>query len=358
MRTDMRSFTGMAAMTVLTGLLLAGCADSGSTDAQMDGAPASAPRAAGGEGESRALSGAGTTSGRQAPDESGVTKVAPGGPPGATTGAPAVADGETRAVVYTADLRIEVKKIDAGVAEAKRLVLAAGGHIANETSSTRPATASISFRIPADKYGTVLDQLSGRIGTRLHLQQQAEDVTAEVADVQSRVKSAQSALASFRKLLDRANTIGEVLNVEQEISRREADLEALQARQKALAQQTRYATVDMTFAGPDQPAPDEHEEGGFIGGIKAGWEAVTNLLSGLALVIGWLVPFTPLAALIIAIVLWLRRRGVIGPRRDHAQSGTAQSGGAQSGTAQSGGAQSGTSHSTGQADAGQSTGHG
>lgn len=213
-----------------------------------------------------------------------------------------------RDIIYTADLNVRAKNVDAGVTKAKQLVTAAGGHVANENSSTEPPSAHVVFRIPADKYATVLDQLTRQIGTRLGLEQQAEDVTGEVADVESRVKSAQSTLDSFRKLLNRANTIGEVLNVEQEISRREADLEALQARQKALAQQTRFATVTLDVLGPESAPKREHREGGFVGGLKAGWSAFTGLLSGLALVAGWLLPFTPILAPAVVLAIWLHRR--------------------------------------------------
>lgn len=251
-------------------------------------------RAAGGSGGS---GGSDTGAGRQATGTD-VTKIAPTADPADTA----------RAIVYTADLRVRAKNVDTGAALAKQFVAAAGGHVANESSSTRPPNAMVVFRIPAEKYNTVLDQLSNRVGTRLSLRQQAEDVTAEVADVASRVKSAESTLASFRKLLNRANTIGEVLNVEQEISRREADLEALQARQKSLARQTRFATVTMQIEGPEHTVRTEPREGGFLGGLKSGWAAFTGLLSGLALVFGWLLPFTPIVAVIVAVALWLRRR--------------------------------------------------
>ena len=55
----------------------------------------------------------------------------------------------------------------------------------------------------------------------------------QVADVDSRLKSAQAALDSLRTLLKKADTIGQVLQVEREISDREADLESLQASRRS-----------------------------------------------------------------------------------------------------------------------------
>ncbi|XVQ08811.1 DUF4349 domain-containing protein [Spirillospora sp. CA-255316] len=213
-----------------------------------------------------------------------------------------------RSVVYTADLRVRADNVEQAAARAKQLATSAGGYVENESSASEPAGATLSLKIPADRYVTVLNDLTARLGKKLSLRQQAEDVTREVADVDSRVRSAQATLASFRKLLDRANTVGEVINVEEEIARRQADLESLQARQKALQHSTRYATVSITLESPGTRAAPEKPEGGFLGGLKNGWEAFTAFLSGLATVLGWLLPFLALAAAIGGPALVVRRR--------------------------------------------------
>ncbi|MFF5263656.1 DUF4349 domain-containing protein [Actinomadura viridis] len=211
-------------------------------------------------------------------------------------------------VAYTAWLRVRASDVDRAATRAKQLTTSAGGYIENESSSTAPAGATLALKIPSERYTSVLDGLTTQLGTKLSLRQEAEDVTREVADVDSRVRSAQATLASFRKLLDRARTVGEVINVEDEIARRQADLEALQARQKALQLSTRYATVTVTLAGPEKGEPEEDPRGGFVGGLQNGWAAFTAFVSGAALVLGWLLPFLALAALIGGPVLVVVRR--------------------------------------------------
>lgn len=216
-----------------------------------------------------------------------------------------------RDVIYQSDLRVRAKNVDAATARAKQLVTAAGGYVDNESSTSDPVGASVTFKIPADRYPAVLDQLSGQLGTKLSLRQQAEDVTGEVADVDSRVRSAQATLGSFRKLLDRAKTVGEVMNVEQEISQRQADLEALQARQKSLQQRTRFATVTLAIEPNGTPSPAHHDKrGGFLGGLENGWHTFTTFVGGLLLVLGWLLPFLiPLALIgLPALAIWRRIR--------------------------------------------------
>jgi Domain of unknown function (DUF4349) len=219
-----------------------------------------------------------------------------------------------RSVVYTATMRIRAKDVDASATRAKQLAGAAGGYVEHESGSSDPPGSTITLKIPSDRYSGVLDQLSRRLGTKLSLSQQADDVTGEVADVDSRVRSAKAALASFRKLLDKATTVGEVIDVEQEIASREADLESLQARQKALSQSTQYATVTVTLEAAVKPARRHEDRGGFVGALGDGWHAFTGFLGGVAVVFGWLLPFLVTAAIIVApIVAYRNRRRGRGP---------------------------------------------
>jgi Domain of unknown function (DUF4349) len=38
--------------------------------------------------------------------------------------------------------------------------------------------------------------------------------------------------------------------------------------------------------------------GGFMGGLRSGWDAFTDILAGLAVALGWLLPFVAVVALI------------------------------------------------------------
>jgi hypothetical protein len=115
------------------------------------------------------------------------------------------------------------------------------------------------------------------------------------------VKSSRAALDQLRTLLSKAKTIGEVLSVEREISVREADLESLQARQKALAAQTASATLTLHLVGPAavviEPEPDQP---GFLSGLKSGWNALVSTTKVALNIIGVLLPW-----LVVLGLLWL-----------------------------------------------------
>jgi predicted nucleic acid-binding Zn-ribbon protein len=63
----------------------------------------------------------------------------------------------------------------------------------------------------------------------------AEDVTDQVTDVEARVATQRASIARLRVLLDDAADLRDVVTLEGELARREADLDSLLRRQAAPA---------------------------------------------------------------------------------------------------------------------------
>ncbi|MBX6385152.1 MAG: DUF4349 domain-containing protein, partial [Microbispora sp.] len=276
---------GTAAL-LAAAFLLTGCGGSDEPSSQMnDGAAAPAVGGGSGEGAPAAEGGSG---GRD------KAKIAP----------------SDRAIIYQAELTVEVKDVTAAADRAKAIVTGAGGYVAEERSESLSGDdrSTITFKVPPARYSDVLTRLGRDLGKRTSMQQNAQDVTEEVADVASRVKSAEAALGQFRTLLSKANKIGEILEIEREIARREADLESLQARQKALEAQTSMATVTLTLVLPPGPSPRHREEepGGFLAGLRTGWDALTTSTVVALTVLGALLPW-----LVVAGLVWLAVRAVL-----------------------------------------------
>jgi hypothetical protein len=112
----------------------------------------------------------------------------------------------------------------------------------------------------------------------------------------------------MQELLKRAGSVAEIAQVETELTKREADLESLLAQQKVLAQRVAQSpiTVTLTRVAVVEPAPVP--ETGFIAGLKAGWHALKVFGVALLTVVGALLPFLVVLALITAPVVWLVRR--------------------------------------------------
>ncbi|GAA3728275.1 DUF4349 domain-containing protein [Salinactinospora qingdaonensis] len=232
-----------------------------------------------------------------------------------------------REVIHTADLTVEVDDIQKAVEATKREVTDAGGYISAEHVSAATGAApqaNLVVKVPVDSYDAALEDLSA-LGERVNLDRNEQDVTEEVADVDSRVESAEASLERLRELLDEAESVEDILSIEREISNRQADLEALLARQQTLASQTDYGTVRLELLLPDSyiPAAEDSDSIGFLGGLLQGWRALVTVGATLAVALGWSLPFLAILAA-VAVPGWLllrrRRHGGAATVAGHASS--------------------------------------
>jgi hypothetical protein len=153
--------------------------------------------------------------------------------------------------------------------------------------------------VPPAQFAPTLDAL-GDLGRELRRSRSAQDVTAEMTDTDSRVRTQERSVARVRALLAEADTIGEVVQVEAELSRREADLESLQAQLARLRDVTDMATIEVTLLARDAPAPAEPDDDdlGFVSGLRSGWDALAEVVLVGLTVLGALLPFAIVAALL------------------------------------------------------------
>ncbi|WP_165367329.1 DUF4349 domain-containing protein [Phytoactinopolyspora endophytica] len=212
-----------------------------------------------------------------------------------------------RNIIYTIDLQIGVADAAQASGEAASLARTAGGFVARENTTER--TSTLTLRIPTDEYADAVEDLQ-ELGEVVHRDTETEDVTQDVVDTESRISSQRQSIARIRELLGEATDLSDVIDIESELARREADLDALLSRQERLSDLTSLATVNVTFSENDDEEEEEDEEAfGFIRGLSGGWDAFTTTLSVGAGVIAATLPFLVLLALIaVPTWIWFRRR--------------------------------------------------
>ena len=162
--------------------------------------------------------------------------------------------------------------------------------------------------VPVASLDQAIDGVTA-VGTVLNRTSTSQDVTADLADIGSRVKTQQASVERVRQLLTRASSLQDIVMLESELTNRQSELEALQARQASLADRAALSTLTVTLRTPQVSAKTEPEPTGFEAGLKRSWEAVISSTSLVLTMVGALLPLIPLAALIGWLVRWwLRRR--------------------------------------------------
>jgi hypothetical protein len=268
----------------------------------------------GADGASDSGAGAGDPAVGRAADTSAKAAVAEG--KSATTNSSSV----TARLVRTAQITVAVKDVDRAAATVRTTAVTFGGLVSNETTGYQPQKqedennsgtgedpeAKITLRVPEPKMDDALDRVAG-LGQVRDRSTSSEDVTATIADLDSRVGTQTRSVARVRDLLDQAKSLNDIVLLETELARRESDLEAVQARQRALADQAALATITVILRTPDAVVI-EADEAGFLVGLKGGWTALKVSTTAVVTVLGAVLPIAVVLAAIGIPAYLIRRR--------------------------------------------------
>jgi uncharacterized protein DUF4349 len=213
-----------------------------------------------------------------------------------------------RSLVYTATLTVRTKDVASATANAETLAASNGGFVGNENSQsgTTPDSqgltqSTVTLRVPSTAFDKVIDQL-GTGGSVQNETRSASDVTAQVVDTNTRISAQQASIARITDLMKSATNLSDVVSLEGELSRREADLESMQAQQASLNDQVSLSTITVTFLTPTAPAatPVAKHQNALQRGLHDGWQAFLGTAKVLLIIVGTLLPF----AVLIAILWW------------------------------------------------------
>jgi hypothetical protein len=228
----------------------------------------------------------------------------------------------SRDLIQRASLTVRTERVGEALQRVRVIVASVQGVVADELTETgrggEPRRSSLTLRVPANAFDPVLSDLGelGRVGSK---QVTTQDVSTQVVDVEARVLSAERTLRRIRQLLDQADDFSDVLSLESELARREADLASLKAQQAYLTDQTARSTITLTLL---QPAPVVHppadnQPAGFVDGLRVGWDTLAGLVTVVLTALGVLVPLLLVLVPVGALAWWGVRRL---PRRQATES--------------------------------------
>ncbi|MFF7334876.1 DUF4349 domain-containing protein [Streptomyces sp. NPDC008150] len=305
----------VAGLLLASSLALAGCGAGGGGDsdsgAQAAGDKAAPRQAAPGGADDKAGTGVGSDSGAGS---------------GSSGKSAAQVDVTPNAVIRTATLSVRVKDVPKALDEARAAAENAGGYVGDETTSRDTEgheRTRVVLRVPAERYEDVLGTLQGT-GRLIDRTSKATDVTDQVVDVRSRIASQRASVARVRELMDRAVKLSDVVELEGQLSSRQADLESLLARQASLKDRTSLATITLSLSEtPTKAIAAKHDDPGFMDALAGGWNVFVTLLRWLLLALGAVLPFAAVGAVVVAAWVGVARaRGAARPAADAGAPGT------------------------------------
>lgn len=147
---------------------------------------------------------------------------------------------EKRVVIYKGSLFLVVDNIAASLKMAQELAEKAGGYM-QKLSGT-----SITVKIPVEKFNDTMAAIAS-LGEVIKRDIIGSDVTEEMHDLRIRLANSERVRERLLKILEKAETTKDALEVEKELGRVTEEIERLKGRINFLAQSAAYATLEITF---------------------------------------------------------------------------------------------------------------
>ena len=220
------------------------------------------------------------------------------------------------ATMQSDDVRATVERITTTVAARGGRVASADIDYGAPADDGTPATsrATLVVAIPPGELAAVRGVLEDA-GDVLSYDQLAEDVTDQLADLDTRIANQRASIERIRELYANAVDVDAVVRIEAELTSRETVLEQMLAQQQQITDRVAMSTltIDVTTAPADDTVPAD-DGTGLGDALAAGWSAFAGGLFAIVLGLAAAMPFVLTLLAVAVVALWVRALS----RRRHA----------------------------------------
>ena len=226
---------------------------------------------------------------------------------------------QNRMIIKNGEMALLVADTDRALDQATGVAVDSGGYIVSSKTWLQDGFkyAQMTMGVPSDQFETAQRRLRGLALEVQNDTASGQDVSQEYVDLQSRLTNLEATAARIREFLDKATKVADALEVNQQLSDIEGQIEEVKGRMQFLKDRSAYSTIALTL-NPQIPTPTPTPTATPVAWqpgktIEAAGGMLGSLLRGLVDAVIWfgivLLPFAiPLLA-IIAIVMYFRRRG-------------------------------------------------
>jgi hypothetical protein len=213
-----------------------------------------------------------------------------------------------RRIVKTGYMSLVVDDVEKSLDEISTIASGLGGYVvsSNKNEGDETVKGNIAIRVPADKYDEAISQLRDIAVQVPNESTDTQDVTEEYMDLSARLKTLEATEVQYLELLKKAETVEDMLKVQQALTNVRQDIEVTKGRIQYLERTSDMSLINISLS----EEASFHEEGwqpleilkSAVRGLATFGQVLINILI-------WIAVFIPLWA-IIGVVVWLilRRR--------------------------------------------------
>ena len=217
-----------------------------------------------------------------------------------------------RKIVKKGSIRFATTDVNETQSLITQTVQELNGYIANfnADSHSNRLEHRLTIRVPANQFDSLVNTVSRSVNKFDSKVIEALDVTEEYVDIEARTKTKKELQNRYIALLERAETIEEILRIEREIGSLQTEIETVEGRMRYLRDRVAFSTLNVTYYQEidvpeiDIPAVPFGFFSKFAEGIKSGWEGFLWFIIGLS----YLWVFLLLAVMIYFVRLWGKKK--------------------------------------------------
>lgn len=217
----------------------------------------------------------------------------------------------TRKLIRNANIRVDTKNFTSFCDSVEKKAGELGGYVECSDSSEGYGgnrNATIVLRIPADNLDALLSHVSDNATVRFR-STEVQDVTENYIDIESRLNALRTEQTALLALLEKADSLSEILEIQGRLSEVRGSLESLEGQLKSLDSQIAYSKVTLDVSEVEHVS--DTGDSSFFSLVRAGlsenlYSIGRSMRSGAIAVLAGL-PYILIWGVIIAVVVLIIR---------------------------------------------------
>ena len=215
-------------------------------------------------------------------------------------------------IIYTANLTLESKDYDTARAALDAALNDAGGYLESSSEYSDVGSSrsvNLTFRVPEENYQSFLDAVA-QAGNVTYKSQQADDVTTQYMDVETRLANLEAQRTRLQELQAQADNLSDLLQIETSLTDVQSQIESWQSQLDWYNNQVQQCTVYVNLSEVQNYTPTDESFLGSVGAAFAqGW---SNFVNGLQQLAVWLAGAWPVVLVVAAaaagFAVWRKKR--------------------------------------------------
>jgi len=211
-----------------------------------------------------------------------------------------------RMIVRQGSLVLAVADLAQAVQKAGDTARNLGGYVIY--SSQQGEGASISMRVPAEKFEPAMASLKALALRVANEDTRSQDVTEEYVDLEASLRNWEAAEAQYLEILKKAWDVEGMLKVQQELVNVRGQIERTKGRMNYLERTTDMSQIDVSFQPSKSPQPLVRPEWSLGETLRGALRSLANFGQTLAGAGIWLLVYSPLWIVLGLILFFVWRR--------------------------------------------------